>query len=88
VFTSCVFSADFFVVVCVHFLCIFKVVLDIRKKRACAAYLNLCLSLSVCVCMLDYNLLRGYGLFSIPFSYDQPDGKGQSLSRRYCKHSV
>ena len=25
---------------------------------------------------------------SIPSSYRQPDGKGQLLSRRYCKHSV
>ena len=29
-----------------------------------------------------------YGVRSCPSSYDHPGGNGQSLSRRYCKHSV
>ncbi|CAL6305154.1 unnamed protein product [Bathycoccus prasinos] len=28
------------------------------------------------------------GTWSSPFAYDQPSGRGQSLSRRYCTHSV
>ena len=53
-------------------------------------------SVNVCVCVSLFYSVEYYTFYddaeedvrSIPSSYHQPNGKGQSLSRRYCKHSV
>ena len=76
----------FLLILCVFtFLCVFQYYSRYTKEAHAHAYCLefISLSLSLFVCKSDYNL----GLFSIPCSYDQPCGKGQSLSRRYCKHS-
>ena len=45
--------------------------------------ISLSVSLSLCECMFYYE-----GVCKVPCSYRQPSGRGQLLSRRYCKHSV
>jgi hypothetical protein len=50
-----------------------------------------CLSLCVFVCVIKSFacvFMRVYELCNLPRSYRQPNGNGQLLSRRYCKHSV
>jgi hypothetical protein len=44
--------------------------------------ISLSVSLSLCECMFYYE-----GVCKVPCSYRQPGGRGQVLSRRYCKHS-
>ena len=44
--------------------------------------ISLSVSLSLCECMFYYE-----GVCKVPCSYRQPSGRGQLLSRRYCKHS-
>ena len=46
-------------------------------------------ALSVCLCFQKLCLfVCVYEVCNSPRSYRQPDGNGQLLSRRYCKHSV
>ena len=69
--------------------CLFKILLLIMRV-VCALCLSLILILSeffrslgfpaFCVCF--------YEVCNAPCSYRQPGGRGQLLSRRYCKHSV
>ena len=46
--------------------------------------ISLSVSLSLCECMFYHY----EGACKVPCSYRQPSGRGQLLSRRYCKHSV
>jgi len=76
-------------------------ILNRRAARSCSNVPRYGMSLSLCVCVyitrMCFNCdLRVYdyydddddsGKCSSPCSYRQPSGNGQSLSRRYCKHS-
>ena len=46
--------------------------------------ISLSVSLSLCECMFYHY----EGACKVPCSYRRPSGRGQLLSRRYCKHSV
>ena len=59
-----------------------------RKKKSVLReflYMRLLYSItSFWMCDDDYD---GYDVCKVPSSYRQPSGRGQLLSRRYCKHS-
>ena len=60
-----------------------------RTARFVSLFLSLSLSPSLSICYYNkfYSDSDSATSCNSPFSYRQPYGNGQLLSRRYCKHS-
>ena len=58
-----------------------------ERNEFLSALVCICVSLSLCLLLQGIILILSSGTCNSPCSYRQPVGRGQLLSRRYCKHS-